>query len=119
MLELQLFSHNGSTIISRYPESRFVCVHGCFVESVSPSSLLFCVSRALRKVRSRTVFRCQQEFVAANADFHAYARMVTLEVVAKDRHGNHVNGLKATDFQVFEQSEDAQRETQPGDHQLS
>jgi VWFA-related protein len=37
--------------------------------------------------------------------FHAYTRMVTLEVVAKDRHGNHVNGLKASDFQVFEQSE--------------
>ena len=37
--------------------------------------------------------------------FHAYTRMVTLEVVAKDRHGNHVTGLNADDFQIFEQSE--------------
>ncbi len=36
--------------------------------------------------------------------FHAYTRMVTVEVVAKDRHGHHVNGLKADDFQIFEQS---------------
>lgn len=36
--------------------------------------------------------------------FKASTRMVTLEVVAKDRNGNHVTGLKASDFQVFEQS---------------
>jgi len=36
--------------------------------------------------------------------FKASTRMVTLEVVAKDRSGNHVTGLKASDFQVFEQS---------------
>ena len=36
--------------------------------------------------------------------FKASARMVTLEVVAKDRKGNHVTGLKAGDFQIFEQS---------------
>lgn len=36
--------------------------------------------------------------------FKASTRMVTLEVVAKDRKGNHVNGLKASDFQIFEQS---------------
>ena len=36
--------------------------------------------------------------------FKASTRMVTLEVVAKDHNGNHVTGLKASDFQVFEQS---------------
>ncbi len=36
--------------------------------------------------------------------FHASTRMVTLEVVVKDHHGRHATGLKASDFQVFEQS---------------
>ena len=36
--------------------------------------------------------------------FKASTRMVTLEVVAKDGKGNHVTGLKAGDFQIFEQS---------------
>lgn len=36
--------------------------------------------------------------------FKASTRMVTLEVVAKDGKGNHVTGLKTSDFQVFEQS---------------
>jgi VWFA-related protein len=31
-------------------------------------------------------------------------RMVTLEVVAKDRQGHHATGLTAADFQVFEQT---------------
>jgi VWFA-related protein len=36
--------------------------------------------------------------------FRATTRMVTLEVVAKDHQGRHASGLKASDFQVFEQS---------------
>src|SRR5579864_8626909 len=38
------------------------------------------------------------------ATFKASTRMVTLEVVAKDKKGNHVTGLKPSDFQIFEQS---------------
>ena len=37
------------------------------------------------------------------ATFKASARMVTLEVVVKDRQGHHVPGLSAADFHVFEQ----------------
>jgi VWFA-related protein len=36
--------------------------------------------------------------------FRTTTRMVTLEVVAKDGQGHHATGLKASDFQVFEQS---------------
>lgn len=36
--------------------------------------------------------------------FQANTRMVTIEVVAKDRRGRHITGLKASDFEVFEQS---------------
>ena len=35
--------------------------------------------------------------------FRVHTRMVTVDVVAKDRHGNVVPGLTAGDFQVFEQ----------------
>jgi len=35
--------------------------------------------------------------------FRVTSRMVTLEVIAKDHHGQAVPGLKASDFQVFEQ----------------
>jgi VWFA-related protein len=41
---------------------------------------------------------------SAIATFQASTRMVTLEVVVKDRQGHHVAGLAAGDFQVFEQS---------------
>lgn len=34
----------------------------------------------------------------------SFTRMVTLEVVVKDRKGNHVIGLKPEDFQLFEQT---------------
>jgi VWFA-related protein len=44
--------------------------------------------------------------------FHAYTRMVTLEVVVKDRHGNHVTGLKPGDFKLFEQSADEREKRQ-------
>ncbi len=37
------------------------------------------------------------------ATFQSTTRIVTLEVVAKDGQGHHVKGLKASDFQVFEQ----------------
>lgn len=36
--------------------------------------------------------------------FQSSTRMVTLELVATDHHGRHVSGLKASDFQVFEQA---------------
>lgn len=35
--------------------------------------------------------------------FRVTSRIVTLEVIAKDHHGQAVPGLKASDFQVFEQ----------------
>ena len=35
--------------------------------------------------------------------FHATTRMVTLEVVARDHHGQPVSGLTAKDFQIFDQ----------------
>lgn len=35
--------------------------------------------------------------------FRVTSRIVTLEVIAKDQHGQAVPGLKASDFQVFEQ----------------
>lgn len=38
------------------------------------------------------------------ATFRASTRMVTIEVVARDSKGHHVTGLKADDFEVFEQS---------------
>lgn len=40
----------------------------------------------------------------ATPTFRSYTRLVTIEVVAKDRHGHHVTGLKPDDFQVFEES---------------
>ena len=36
--------------------------------------------------------------------FQSATRMVTLDIVVKDRQGRHVTGLKAADFHVFEQS---------------
>jgi VWFA-related protein len=40
----------------------------------------------------------------AVATFKSATRMVTIEVVARDGKGHHVTGLKADDFQVFEQT---------------
>ncbi|HZQ20898.1 MAG TPA: VWA domain-containing protein [Terriglobales bacterium] len=40
----------------------------------------------------------------------ANTRMVTIEVVARDRHGNSVPGLTAEDFQVFEQTTGRKKE---------
>lgn len=36
--------------------------------------------------------------------FRSFSRLVTIEVVAKDRHGKHVTGLKPDDFQLFEET---------------
>ncbi len=36
------------------------------------------------------------------ATFRSFSRLVTIEVVAKDRHGRHVTGLKPEDFSLFE-----------------
>ena len=38
------------------------------------------------------------------AKLHVMTRMVTLEIVVKDHRGQHVENLKASDFQVFEQA---------------
>jgi len=42
--------------------------------------------------------------------FHADTRMVTLEVVARDRKGQTATGLTANDFQVFEETMGRKRE---------
>lgn len=44
------------------------------------------------------------------ATFQASTRMVTLEVVARDGHGRHATGLKASDFRVFEQTPAREKE---------
>jgi VWFA-related protein len=36
--------------------------------------------------------------------FKSYTRLVTLELVVKDSKGKHISGLKAEDFQLFEQT---------------
>jgi VWFA-related protein len=41
---------------------------------------------------------------APTATFRSFTRLVTIEVVAKDRHGRHVTGLKPSDFEIYEQS---------------
>ena len=43
------------------------------------------------------------------ATLRTYTRMVNLEVVAKDAKGNHIQGLKAEDFQIEEQTPDKGR----------
>jgi hypothetical protein len=39
-------------------------------------------------------------------------RLVTVDVVARDRHGNSVRDLKAEDFQIFEQGSSRKAEQQ-------
>jgi len=38
-----------------------------------------------------------------------YSRMVNVDVVVKDGKGNHIRGLKAEDFQIYEQTPSASR----------
>ena len=44
--------------------------------------------------------------------FHSTSRIVTLEISAKDKHGKAIPGLKASDFQVFEQELGFRKEKQ-------
>jgi VWFA-related protein len=44
------------------------------------------------------------------ATLQTFSRMVTLEVVVKDSKGNHIKGLKAGDFKVFEQAASRSKE---------
>ncbi len=40
------------------------------------------------------------------ATFRSFTRLVTIQVVAKDRHGRHIQGLKPEDFELFEENAD-------------
>jgi hypothetical protein len=46
----------------------------------------------------------ESKSTASVATSQAATRMLTIEVVVKDRQGHHVSGLKASDFQIFEQT---------------
>jgi len=43
--------------------------------------------------------------------FHASTRIVELQIVARDHQGKPVSGLKANDFQIFEERIDRKKET--------
>jgi len=70
--------------------------------------LIFCLTRpGISQVSQQQAQPSQGERNSLSepaAAFQAITRMVTIEVVAKDGQGRHASGLKASDFQVFEQS---------------
>jgi len=64
--------------------------------------IVLAVSRLVAQSQSRAASVTESSEPVTT--FKASTRMVTLEVVAKDRKGNHLTGLKAGDFQIFEQA---------------
>jgi hypothetical protein len=72
-------------------------------------SSLICVGLTLPAIaqNSTSQIHSTQAGTAATepaARLRTFSRMVTLEVVVKDKKGKHVTGLKAEDFQIFEQT---------------
>jgi VWFA-related protein len=51
----------------------------------------------------------QQEAPSSSFVFRQYSRMVNVDVVVKDGKGNHIRGLKAEDFEIYEQTPSASR----------
>jgi len=50
-----------------------------------------------------------QETSSPSFVFRQYSRMVNVDVVVKDGKGNHIRGLKAEDFDIYEQTPSASR----------
>jgi len=56
------------------------------------------------QTQSATSQGSQSEAAQPSFTLRTYSRMVNLELVVKDAKGNHIQGLKAENFQVFEQT---------------
>ena len=54
-----------------------------------------------------------QETSGSSFVFRQYSRMVNVDVVVKDAKGNHIRGLKAGDFEIYEQTPGVSRQKRP------
>src|SRR5581483_7835993 len=66
--------------------------------------LLLLVTASLAQTSSPQASPTDASAPASTPTFRSYSRLVTVEVVAKDRHGHHLTGLKPEDYQVFKET---------------
>jgi VWFA-related protein len=73
----------------------------CFA-GILPVVLLLSLASLSQTPKSESVQPATAITSEPVATFKASSRIVTLEVVVKDKNGHHVSGLKSSDFEVFE-----------------
>lgn len=67
-----------------------------------PSFVIACSLVALVVILSCVMSMGETDPQASTPTFHASTELVSVPVVVKDRHGNHVYGLTRNDFRIFE-----------------